>query len=163
MTMAGNAHDDGRNGFTLVEVSLAVLVVALGILTVFALFPSGLRSAEDEVADTRAGLFAETVFSRMRGGVDELTLWSEWSSAATFQAEALQARNPTWELDLVADGTLQTVEFPKGSGQMLRYRLTFVDAANTTHYPVKLEVCDGQYGPFQYQSVFYTEFLYKGM
>lgn len=151
-----------RAGFTLIEVSLAVLVVALGLLTVFSLFPSGLRSAEDEVADTRAGMFAETVFGKMRGGAEELVTWADWSNPTTFASETLLKRGSE-PYDLVADGAVHTADFPPGSGQQLRYRLTFVDPANTTHYPVKLEVCDGQYGPFVYPSVFYTEFVYRGM
>ena len=150
-------------GFTLVEVTLAILVVALGLLSVFSLFPSGLRASDDSVADTRAGLFAETVFGKMRGGAEELVLWSQWNSPAMFISKTLITRDSsrTFETDLVTDD-IQTVDFPPKSGQKLRYRLT-IDTTDTLRYPTKLEVCDGQYGPFLYQSVFYTEFVFKGM
>lgn len=158
----GSAVVAGRGGFTLVEVTLAILVVALGLLSVFSLFPTGLRASEDDVADTRAGMFAETVFGRMRAGADELVQWSEWSNPATFSSKVLTNRNAAVDVLLVDGGTIQAVDFPKGSGQQLRYRLT-IDTSDTLRYPTKLEVCDGQYGPFQFQSTFYSEFLFKGM
>jgi prepilin-type N-terminal cleavage/methylation domain-containing protein len=149
---SGAAKIDSQSGFTLVEVVLAILVVALGVLSVFSLFPTGLRASEDTVADTRAGMFAETVFGQMRGGADGLVNWSDWSNPDTFKSVTVS--------NLVVD-TIQTVAFPEGSGQQLRYRLTLVP--DTVRYPTKLEVCDGQYGAFQFQSIFYTEFVYKGM
>lgn len=150
---SGAAKIDSQSGFTLVEVVLAILVVALGLLSVFSLFPSGLRASEDTVADTRAGMFAETVFGQMRGGADGLVKWSDWSNPSTFKAATIS--------NLVVD-TIQTLPFPDGSVQQLRYRLT-IDLTDTLRYPTKLEVCDGQFGLFQFQSIFYTEFVYKGM
>jgi prepilin-type N-terminal cleavage/methylation domain-containing protein len=160
-----SAKIDSQSGFTLVEVVLAILVVALGVLSVFTLFPTGLRASEDTVADTRAGMFAEAVFGQMRGGAEELVLWSDWSTPATFLDKTLKVRDVSVDIPLVADGNIKgndgSVDFPKGSGQKIRYRLTITP--DGVRYPMKLEVCDGQYGAFQFQSIFYTEFVYKGM
>lgn len=164
---SGVAKIDSQSGFTLVEVVLAILVVALGLLSVFTLFPTGLRASEDTVADTRAGMFAETVFGKMRGGAEELVLWSNWNDPVIFSTKTLTKRDGETD-DLIAnastDKTVHNVEFPIGSvpKQYLRYRL-FIDSTDTVRYPAKLEVCDGQYGAFQFQSIFYTEFVYKGM
>ena len=113
------------------------------------------------MADTRAGMFAESVFGQMRGGAEELVLWSDWSAPATFLDKALKVRDVATDVSLTSGGTIQGVDFPKGSGQQLRYRLTIV--SDGVRYPAKLEVCEGQYGAFQFQSIFYTEFVYKGM
>lgn len=47
-----------RMGFSLVEVLMALALVAFAVLTIFGLFASGLESAQDTVTDTQASLFA---------------------------------------------------------------------------------------------------------
>ena len=52
-------------GFSLVEVTLALLVVAVGLTATFALFPEGLKATRAAVDDTEIGMFAEYVFTTM--------------------------------------------------------------------------------------------------
>jgi len=54
-----------RAGFSLVEVTLALLVVAIGLTATFALFPVGLKATRDAVDDTEIALFAEYVFTTL--------------------------------------------------------------------------------------------------
>ena len=54
-----------RAGYSLVEVTLALLVVAIGLTATFALFPEGLKATRAAVNDTEMGLFAEYVFSTL--------------------------------------------------------------------------------------------------
>jgi len=54
-----------RAGYSLVEVTLALLVVAIGLTATFALFPVGLKATRDAVDDTEIGLFADYVFSTL--------------------------------------------------------------------------------------------------
>lgn len=63
-------------GFSLVEVALAILVVGLGLLTVFTLFPAGLSMNQKSVDETRAALFAEEVLNGYRARIDMST--NEW-------------------------------------------------------------------------------------
>lgn len=55
----------GKAGYSLVEVTLALLVVAIGLVATFALFPEGLKDARAAVDDTEISLFAEYVFTTM--------------------------------------------------------------------------------------------------
>jgi type II secretory pathway pseudopilin PulG len=143
-----------RSGFTLVEVCLAVLVVGLGLLTIFSLFPSGLRSAEDDTADTRIGLFAENVMDGLRGNAATITNWTDW--AENFSSRVVAG------LGVTANGSIMPpVPFPQ-NGELLRYRLV-LDVSNPDRYTARLEVCDGGYGPFVgAQAVIYTEFFFTG-
>ena len=50
-------------GYSLVEVTLALLVVAIGLTATFALFPEGLLATREAVNDTQVSLFADYVFS----------------------------------------------------------------------------------------------------
>ncbi|MBP7008281.1 MAG: hypothetical protein KBC66_00545 [Kiritimatiellae bacterium] len=54
-----------KAGYSLVEVTLALLVVAIGLTAPFALFPEGLRAARAAVDDTEIGMFAEYVFTSL--------------------------------------------------------------------------------------------------
>ena len=55
-----------RTGFTLVEVALAVVVVAIGVTAAFALIAAGLAASKKAVAETRASIFADNVFNALR-------------------------------------------------------------------------------------------------
>lgn len=54
-----------RAGYSLVEVTLALLVVAIGLTATFALFPEGLRATRAAVDDTEISMFAEYVFTTL--------------------------------------------------------------------------------------------------
>ena len=79
---------DSRAGYSLVEVTLALLVVAIGLTATFALFPEGLKATRAAVDDTETSMFAEYVFTTL-----ELTaglVGSTWAIAAS--ASSTRAR-----------------------------------------------------------------------
>ena len=78
-----------RSGFTLIEVSLAVLVLGLGLMAAFGLFPAGVQQNEESTADTRAGLFADYVLNGMQANAATITNWSEWDADAATHAKIL--------------------------------------------------------------------------
>jgi prepilin-type N-terminal cleavage/methylation domain-containing protein len=55
-----------RGGFTLLEVALAITVVALGMMALFALMSGGLDNSAKAIADTHAALFAQNAFGSIR-------------------------------------------------------------------------------------------------
>jgi hypothetical protein len=146
-----------------VEVCLAVLVIGLGLLPIFGLLPSGLRSAEESTADTRCGLFAESVMNGVRGNAAQITAWNAWTTTVTFTDTILDgvltASGPPPTPTPAVPGSIQTVIFPEGGSEYLRYRLT----VNANQHSVLLEVCDGQYGGFYPEVTIYSELVYKGM
>ncbi len=62
-------------GFSLVEVTLALLVVAVGMTAAFSLFPEGIQSTRAAVNNTETALFADYVFATLElaAGVKCLT------------------------------------------------------------------------------------------
>lgn len=107
--MKGNesiADRDGQ-GFTLVEVALALMVVSIGLLTVFSLFPAGLQLQKNAVDDTQAAMFGEMTLDGVRG---ELVINPDaWSNIAgevsvpmvaptrwVNQNSSIQFTGPTW-------------------------------------------------------------------
>ena len=65
MELLRNKSREGRAGYSLVEVTLALLVVAIGLTATFALFPEGLKATRSAVDDTEIGMFAEYVFTTL--------------------------------------------------------------------------------------------------
>ena len=155
-----------KQGFTLVEVALAVLAVGFGLMTIIGLFPAGLQNASDDAADTRAGLFAGLVFNGMRGAATnaDVNVWD-----GSFIGSPLTVEGITLNFDATAP-TVHTVKFSPSSlteapENYMRYVLSLVPvtAGPRKIYSATLSTCDGQYGPFTTQNVFYTEFYYTGM
>ena len=62
-------------GFSLVEVSLALMIVGIGILAILGMFPAGLDQNSRAISDTRAAMFAQEVFGSLR--VNAETNWQE--------------------------------------------------------------------------------------
>lgn len=61
-----NEGNTRRDGLTLVEITLAMLVISVGLLTVFGLFGASLRTNVATLDDTVAATFADKVLSGMR-------------------------------------------------------------------------------------------------
>jgi prepilin-type N-terminal cleavage/methylation domain-containing protein len=56
-----------KTGFTLLEVLIAIGILALGLVTVFSLFPVGIYAAKETVDNTRAATLAGTARSELTG------------------------------------------------------------------------------------------------
>ncbi|HOD99658.1 MAG TPA: hypothetical protein PLD40_04385 [Kiritimatiellia bacterium] len=65
MKHTANPKSTSRAGYSLVEVTLALLVVAIGLTATFALFPEGLRATRSAVDDAEISLFADYVFTTL--------------------------------------------------------------------------------------------------
>jgi hypothetical protein len=70
-------------GFSLVEVNLAILLVALGMLALFGLFPSGLRQGENAVNDTHAALLGDYILSGIEANASTTTAWNTWRNVVS--------------------------------------------------------------------------------
>ncbi len=143
-----------RDGFSLVEVNLALLIIGLGMLVLFGLFPVSLRQGGDAFRDTQAAMFAEWMLNGMRGdmlGVEDLGVWSNQLASVAGQA-----------------GTILRTEFPQGSKREIRY-LVEMQPIDQRRWGVNLWVWGEAYGPknvslFKRRAEwFYSEFYYEGL
>jgi len=137
-------------GFSMIEVSLALLVVALGLLILMGLLPTGLREVESAVENTRAAMFADDLFNR-------------------FQANALlvESRDDFVRGDRIfgyQQGQINTGT-TGGGGVRWRYYKELNQAIPWTPvWRIRLEIKAGLDGPFISTRitplVFYTELAY---
>ena len=69
-----------RRGFTLLEVNLAVFVMATGILTISALYSLGFRENRQSVEDVAGAAYSEAYLSPLIQGLSATNMpWSAWT------------------------------------------------------------------------------------
>lgn len=144
-----------NSGFSLIEINLAIFLVAMGMLTLFSLFPAGLKQVETAHESTQEALFADYVLSTLRADAMTLTA-AEWVviDPSTF---------PDFEF-----GSITLEQFPVGSGLYMRYFLR-ISRINTHVWSATLWCRSGQYGSNDIDdfktlaSKYYTEVFYSGM
>lgn len=161
-----SSQQGARSGFSLVEVCLAILVVALGILAVFALFPFGLKASESAEGDTRTALFAESVLAMAHASASTITAWNVWASDAAFKAAV--TNTPGFEPRVTFNGSGVNAEiainFPARSEAWVRYKLDLVRLPGLERVRgILVQVCPGRYGAFTSEERFYTEVFFQGM
>lgn len=151
-------------GFSLVEITLALLVVGIGMLAILSMFPSGLDQNARSISDTHAAMFAEEVFSALR--VQAETNWD-----GIGQVDIPIAAQSKWDspvsLDIKLNNTIYTniyrYPFPGNTNLIdhaFRYRITLtntvpmIKAATVRFWP-------GEYGTASNPAMFYAEFFKK--
>lgn len=68
-----------KKGFTLIEVNLAMLIMATGIIVMCALYSLGFRESRQSVEDVAAVSFADTYLGPLMQGLSATNLaWSTW-------------------------------------------------------------------------------------
>ena len=136
---------------------MAVLVVGLGIIVLFGLFPAGLREGENGIVDTHCALFAETVLEGLRGEVHnspQLLDWSAWSTLGGFKSNfklnlpiinsQIRGETALLQKDLHVQGP---IVFPDGASPKtyIYYIMQIVEGDTEFTYAVNLWVWSGQY------------------
>jgi prepilin-type N-terminal cleavage/methylation domain-containing protein len=153
------------SGFSLVEISLALLIVAIGMLAILSMFPAGLDQNARSISDTHAALFAEEVFSSLR--VHAETNWNEIGQSITNLPVA--GTNNWW---IPADGGFSNYldnavrtniyRHPGDSNivdHAFRYRITLATNDNHLIKSAALRFWQGEYGTTNNPVMFYSEFF----
>jgi prepilin-type N-terminal cleavage/methylation domain-containing protein len=108
-----------RGGFTLIEISLALMLFSMGVLAVFLLFGRALDRESDALRYTRMALFGDSVLESLQAKSEYLTetassnewsqFWEDLSDGQTQVVCAAASSNGVWEgeMSVAADG-LQT-------------------------------------------------------
>lgn len=111
--------------FSLIEVNLAIFVVSMGMLTLFSLFPVGLRQVEDSHKVTQEALFADYVLSTIRANACAITEEdaADWTDIDAFRSRVMQG------LPITADSGIQSITFG-GADQPIQARIEIEEVGN---------------------------------
>lgn len=155
-------------GFSLVEVNLAILVVALCMLTLLGAFPAALRQGETAVSETQTAMFADYVLSTIRVNTRSMTNWNQWKTMASF--------NTCCVSNLYSDAPARTPIVNRTdvspcitfSGQPIRYILEISGLPNAPSRQIMLWAWNGAYvttDPLRFKDLtklYYTEVYFQG-
>ena len=152
-----------KSGFTLVEVSLSLLMVGAGVLAAMALFPSGLEANKAAVAETRAAMFADEVLNGLRAQA-AVTPWANVNTMVLTTPAADMFKNAPTVTPTATPTTVKYInKFVSGADVVdyaVRYTLRIEDAPGKPLIKqVTLEVWPGEFGPNSEKRVFYTEIV----
>ncbi len=79
-------------GFTLMEVNLAVFIMAAGVLAMVSLYPLGYRENQQSLDDVKAASYADAVFNQVAGALSARNLtWNEWEQCVRTAVNATGA------------------------------------------------------------------------
>ena len=71
-----------RAAFTLMEVNLAIFIMAVGVLAMTSLYPLGFRESEQSRDDVRAAVEADEVLGKLSAALSSRNIkWQDWKSA----------------------------------------------------------------------------------
>jgi len=72
-----------KKAFTLLEVNLAMFVMAIGVLSMIALYPLGFRESDQSREDVAAAACCESVMNSLAAALSSTNiLWSDWAKVA---------------------------------------------------------------------------------
>ena len=155
-------------GFVLMELALAIFVLAVGILGMVILLNDSMSRGKRAAADTRQALFAQSVFqglhavsfSAQQGG-RWTNFWYDFADGYTNLAVAAPA---LWSTNVSVNAYgLHTNVFVPRSGSprshVLRYRMEVDPEAGPNRVSVLLRIWEGEFGRTDTDGkTFYSEF-----
>ncbi len=157
-----------NSGFTLVEIALAIMVISMGMLAVFSLFPAGMHANKHAIDDTYAAMFAEEVFYGYRAQASV----NSWDSIANLTVPSRSPEKWAYTAQQIVrpNRGMQTVQYRPAAlgGEAIDYALRYdlvvqPHPANTDNraYAI-LTIWPGEVGPTNNPIRFYTEFFNTG-
>ncbi len=151
-------------GFTLVEVALALLVVSVGLMGVFALFPHGLDQSRKAIQETQAAAFADDIFNGYRALAK--SRWSTLDSQPLPVAGvSLWQGTPTVQPNDSVNTLLLQSATGEGTDLAIRYRLKVETLPGSNELKVvRLRVWPGEFGATDDASavIFQTQIFREG-
>ena len=153
-------------GFSLVEVTLAMMVIAIGMLSVFSVFTAGLDQSQRSINDTKAAFFADEVFNGLLAAseADDVKDGISWFSIGLTNGctNLIIVAEDTWEnsetLDVIMDNKIHTNVYRlKGTdieNHSFRYSLG-IDKKDRCIKSATLCVYPGEFGSTNDPHIFY--------
>ena len=113
-----------RRGFTLLEVNLAVFIMATGILSICALYSLGFRENRQSVEDVAGAAYSEAYLSPLIQGLSATNMpWSAWTGIGDAPSTSATLRHNVADGVWPGAGWSAYVQSPISAGTDIRYRV----------------------------------------
>jgi len=88
-----------RLGFTLMEVNLAIFIMAAGVLAMVSLYPLAFRENDQSKEDVKGAAAANAVFNMVTAALSDRNItWEQWTSAVGAAVSGFEKRGGGWML-----------------------------------------------------------------
>ena len=171
----GNNRPRCCSAFTLVEVNIALLLIAFALFALISLFPVGLRQSDQSHSDTIQAAFADQVLTALRANAAAVTNWNDWKTLADGKLLGVyDATDPSPLMVPAGAGTTQILLCPPSSPKSINtylvpngyisYSLNIqATDASLRMYLAWIQITDRQYTDVSKSPVYCTGFSYLGM
>ena len=155
-----------KAGFSLMEVNMAIFVMAVGILSAVALFPLGLRESTQGQADITQAMFSDYLLNQAVAAASLTNFWwSEWKKVPN-----AVDRDHVDLLDTLPDFMRQRMHLPKMDPPLSKassYSIAccLVPGASDKIMGIMVqstEVENGNVADYTNNPVYYAEVLFQG-
>lgn len=159
-----------RDGFSIVEVALALLVVGVGLMGVFSLFPQGMDMNRKSIQDTQIGFFAEYVLNGFRYQSEQVS-WDQVTDNSSFKISPLASKyswDDSSDITIAAGSGVKSVVYRVKVDDSIeemafRYEFRVFDVAGRPDVKAfVLNVWPGEFGKLVGTNIFYTEVFNYG-
>lgn len=172
-----------RAGFTLMEINLALLIMAVGLIGSLSLFHVGIRQKSYASSDTVQAAFADLVFNAMRANAQMVTNWDGadgWVALDNGACLGVGTNSPDYcritvptvldpNVPILCGGAVQKIGPTLGDGylvkgQYLEYTLHLkADDNNNMLINAYLQISTRRYTDLSRSPIYATTFVYMGM
>jgi len=155
-----------KAGFSLMEVNMAIFVMAVGILSAVALFPLGLRESTQGQADITQAMFSDYLLNQAVAAASLTNFpWSQWKSLPNVAERENSGILPSVQ-DNVPTFMKNRIKLPMGWGQD-RFRMIccLVPGASDKIMGIMVqstEVKGGKITDYTNNPVYYAEAIFQG-
>lgn len=180
-----------RNGFTLVEVNLAMFIMAVGTLGLVSLYALGYRENQQSNEDVRAAAVAQMNMNAMVAALSSTNMtWSKWQAIGTHPAngwgtyandgtgtqnsgiaendgtaKVTPLSNPNGEASSAFQAVMSAAG-ASGSFDAQDMKVAIVVAPDDPDVPRRYTIairCGARAGSLIYQPLYYTEVAFQGL
>jgi len=154
------------------EVNIALLLVAVGLMGLLSLFPVGLRQGTLASSDTAQAAFADQVFNAMRANASTITNIMVWSNASQFAQFVLPPKGSPGSLEMrttaedtiaiVGDGNEHSIPDYLADLNYIQYKLV-LSGPNGRVWQAWLQSIDRPQTTATNSPLYVTDFVFMGM
>jgi hypothetical protein len=157
-----------HSGFSLIEINMAIFVMAIGVLAMVALYPLGLRESVQGSADLKQSMFADYVLNQVVAIASQTNVtWSQWQQIPHLQGrkiDNLSDKVPSW-----ISGELDMTEYPR-MRKDIHYKLgcCIVPGASDRVMGVMVQSTDmydtvSRFDQVTNNPIYYAEVMFQGI
>ncbi len=139
-----------KSAFSLIEVNLAILLLAVGLFGLMSLFPLGLQESKQNVSDTYEAMFADHILNSFQGKASTVTNWSDWIDNSGFKDMLEDGIYPVETKGWTNIAVGQGVNFPEDAADnWIRYEISISASEDDSRKQCRVRVARGQLGDFE--------------